>query len=253
MSTDSQDCRRTITLSDRPGTITSMAATDLADIHLPADAIAQLQTTDPVGWIHGHQVAVNRQWWTDELSKHGLADTVLSDSISRGDIFTLAESALDDPAAALTLLWNALAWGSGNNQRNNKARIASVAAEPDSAAVLLQQAARLSRTDPRAAYDLLLPNNKTAISNLGPAFFTKYLYFAGGGAAHHRCCILDRNVAAALNDTCGWASLPIEGAWLASAYERYALLTDRWVAEHHLSRHDFVERWLFENGKTING
>lgn len=238
-------------LSDRPGTIRSVTATDLADIHLPADAVVQLQAADPVRWIHGHGFPVARQWWTIELAKHGLDDTVLGDSISRGNIFNLAEPARDNPAAALTLLWNALAWGSAHSQRNNKARIASIAADPDSAAALLQEAARLSRTDPRAAYDLLRPSNKTAIGHLGPAFFTKYLYFAGGGSADHRCSILDRNVAASLKRTCGWASLPINEAWAASAYERYALLLDRWVDEHHLSRHDVVERWLFENGKTI--
>ncbi|WP_125079501.1 8-oxoguanine DNA glycosylase OGG fold protein [Mycobacterium sp. P7213] len=228
-----------------------MAATDLADIRLPPDVVIELQALDPVRWIHGHGFPITREWWTVELTKRGLDDTILSDRISRSDIFNIAAPALDDPAAALTLLWNALAWGSQDSQRNNKARIASVAADLDSAGALLQQAARLSRTDPRAAYDLLRPNNKTAISGLGPAFFTKYLYFAGGGSADHRCCILDRNVAASLNRTCGWASLPIEGAWLASAYERYALLLDRWADQHHLTRHDVVERWLFENGKTI--
>ncbi|WBP93210.1 hypothetical protein O6072_18385 [Mycolicibacterium neoaurum] len=228
-----------------------MAATDLADIHLPTDVVAELQATDPMQWIFKHEISVNRRWWVDELTKYGLADTILGDNISRGDIFELAQSALEDPSAALTLLWNSLAWGSGDSLRNNRARIASIAADPDFAGTLLQEAAGLSRTDPRAAYDLLRPNSKTAISDLGPAFFTKYLYFAGGGRADHRSCILDRNVAASLNRTCGWATLPIEGAWLASAYERYALLLDRWAVEHRLPRHDVIERWLFEDGKAI--
>lgn len=228
-----------------------MVATDLADIHLPAGTVAQLKEADAAQWIHGHTVAVGRQWWTAALTEQGLDDTVLGDNISRGDIFQIADPALDDPAAALTLLWNSLAWGSGDARRKNKARIASVAHDPDSAATLLQEAARLSRTDPRAAYDLLRPNNKTAIRDLGPAFFTKYLYFAGGGSPDHPCCILDRNVAASLNRTCGWTSLPIGTGWLASAYERYALLLDRWTDEHHIPRRDLIERWLFEDGKMV--
>lgn len=230
-----------------------MTATDLADIHLPAAAASQLRATNPEIWIYGHGFPVNRHWWTTELTKHGLADTILGDSISRGDVFNIAEPALDDPAAALKLLWNAVAWGSDDSQRNNKARIGSIAADPDAAGALLQQAARLSREDPRAAYAILRPgDNKPAIKELGPAFFTKYLYFAGGGNADHRCCILDRNVAASLNRTCGWASLPIDkNNWLATAYERYALLLDRWVDQHQLPRHDLIERWLFEDGKTI--
>ena len=98
--------------------------------------------------------------------------------------------------------------------------------------------------------DQLYPNNKTALSDLGPAFFTKYLYFAGAGSAVHRCSILDENVAMSLHRTCGWASLPTTN-WLATAYERYALLLDRWIDEYRLPRRDLVERWLFENGKTL--
>jgi hypothetical protein len=94
------------------------------------------------------------------------------------------------------------------------------------------------------------PNNKTALSDLGPAFFTKYLYFAGVGCADHRCCILDENVAMSLHRTCGWASLPTKN-WLATAYGGYALLLDRWIDEYRLPRRDLVARWFFENGKTL--
>ncbi|WNG82393.1 hypothetical protein C6A86_001405 [Mycobacterium sp. ITM-2016-00316] len=97
-----------------------MAATDLADIHLPADAVVQLRATDTIRWIHSHGSPVNSDWWTVELTKHGLDDTILGDSITRGDIFNIAQPALDDPAAALTLLWNSLAWGSGDRQRNKQ-------------------------------------------------------------------------------------------------------------------------------------
>jgi hypothetical protein len=96
----------------------------------------------------------------------------------------------------------------------------------------------------------LYPRNRTAIPELGPAFFTKYLYFAGGGAASHPCCILDENVALALHQACGWQSLPTKN-WLATAYERYAALLARWVIEHRLARVDVIERWLFEEGKRL--
>ena len=52
-----------------------------------------------------------------------------------------------------------------------------MAADPATAAELLQRAAALSRAEPVSAYDLLYPGNRTAISDLGPAFFTKYLYW----------------------------------------------------------------------------
>jgi hypothetical protein len=64
---------------------------------------------------------------------------------------------------------------SGDKQRNNKARIAAVAADPATAAELLQRAAALSRAGPLSAYDLLYPGNRTAISDFGPAFLTACL------------------------------------------------------------------------------
>ena len=226
-----------------------MAATPLTEIHLPEQALSELSGVDEDQWILDHAISVGRPWWTKTLSEHGLDDTLTGETIRRADIFALADAAADDPTAALTLLWNALAWGSGDKRRNNKARIAAVATHPEAAAALLQQAAALSRTDPQAAYELLYPRNRTAIAGLGPAFFTKYLYFAGGGAAHHPCAILDENVALALQRTCGWASPPLSG-WLPTTYQRYATLLGMWADEHHLTRRDSIERWLFEAGKT---
>ena len=133
-----------------------------------------------------------------DLAAHGLEDTLTGETIRRADIFVLADAATDDPAAALTLLWNSLAWGSGDKRRNNKARIAAIAADPDAAAALLQQAAALSPTDPRppSTYSTpaTAPPSPTSVRRSSP----KYLYFAGGGDPAHPCCILDENVALAL-------------------------------------------------------
>lgn len=229
-----------------------VTATPLEDIQLPALAIEQLANAQMTDWIDNHQIDVGRDWWTSTLCAHGFEDTLVGETIRRADIFALADQAAETPTGALTLLWNSLAWGSGSKRRNNKARIASVARDREAAAALLQRAARLSRSEPRAAYGLLYPDNRTAIPELGPAFFTKYLYFAGGGAAGHPCCILDENVAMALHRTCGWRSLPSKN-WLDSAYGRYAELLTRWVSEHRLGRLDAIERWLFEEGKRLQG
>ncbi|ORJ61163.1 hypothetical protein [Mycobacterium simiae] len=227
-----------------------MTATPLEDIHLPREAIAKLAHVHVTDWIDNHKVEVGRDWWTSTLQKYGFEDTLVGETIHRADVFALAVQAAETPSAALTLLWNSLAWGSGRKRRNNKARIASVARDRESVAVQLQQAAWLSRTNPGAAYRLLYPNNRTAIRELGPAFFTKYLYFAGGGAANHPCCILDKNVALALRKTCGWRSLPTKN-WIDTGYERYAALLARWARQQRLARFDVIERWLFEEGKRL--
>jgi hypothetical protein len=48
-------------------------------------------------------------------------------------------------------------------------------------------AAETSRHDPTGAYQLMRPGRHNAIRSLGPSFFTKFLYFAGGGAQNHPC------------------------------------------------------------------
>jgi hypothetical protein len=229
-----------------------MGATPLDEICLPGHAVSEIARADTDEWITNHSVTVKRGWWTDKLTHAGLADTVVGSNISRGDIFTLAPQADTDPDAALTLLWNALAWGSGNRNRNNTKRIASVARDPRRAGELLMRAAALSHTSPAAAYELLFPGYRGAIGQLGPAFFTKYLYFAGCGEPHHPCTILDENVARALHDTCGWSSLPVKGGWSPSAYERYSTLLRMWAEKHpKITRRDLIERWLFEEGKRL--
>lgn len=229
-----------------------MGATPLTDIHLPDHAVKEIAQADVGEWITNHGVTIKRQWWTDTLTAAGLADTVIGPQITRGDVFRLAPKAGDDPDAALTLLWNSLAWGSGNKLRNNSKRIASVASNPARVGELLMRAAEMSRNSPHEAYELLYPRNRGAIGQLGPAFFTKYLYFAGGGEAGHPCTIIDENVARALHDTCGWQSLPIDGGWGASAYERYCTLLGNWVVVHKdITRRDMIERWLFEEGKRL--
>lgn len=227
-----------------------MGATPLKEVHLPDRALAKLATIEANEWIDNHTITVNRPWWAQTLSEYGFEDTLVGDDISRADLFELASNAGADASAALTLLWNALAWGTGMRNRNNKRRIASMAADPVRFGDLLRDAAAISRADPTAAYELLYPRHRGAIRFLGPAFFTKYLYFAGGGGGDHPCMILDQFVAKALHSTCGWTSLPVNGGWLASAYGRYNELLGMWVEQHaEIRRRDVIERWLFEEGK----
>lgn len=222
-----------------------MTATDLSLLELPSAAGSWLGRTDAREVILDHRMSVNRKWWAREFADHSRPDTLLDQTISRGELFAIAEDASRSPTGALTLLWNAIAWGSGTSSRNNRTRITAVAASPTAAGELLQRAAQISRHDPQSAYELLLPANKPALKGLGPAFFTKYFYFAGAGAADHPCYILDERVARALY-AIGWTSLPTS-QWRASAYQRYCDLLQRWAAELHAPRADLIERWLFDD------
>lgn len=226
-----------------------MTPTDLSRLPVPGPLRELVVTVDVAAYIHGHSVAVNRAWWHTALTAHGFPDDLLAQRITRGDLFELADAATAGRDGALRLLWNAVAWGSGMKPRLGRARIRAVAADPDHAADLLRTAARLARSSPREAYALLRPGDRSnAIGFLGPAFFTKYLYFAGGGRSDHPCCILDARVATTLHRA-GWSSLPTDTNWLASAYQRYNELLADWKSRTGAPRLDVIERWLFDQAQ----
>jgi hypothetical protein len=132
--------------------------------------------------------------------------------IRRGALFELAATT-DSSDGELRLLWHTLAWGGGKRARLMSKRLDSVAANPEGAASALRTAVANAQASPVDAYETLYPSGRTLLKYLGPAFFTKFLYFAGRGVATHTCAILDRVVAANLRGR-GWDGLRSAG-WSA--------------------------------------
>lgn len=224
-----------------------MTATNTDSLGPPTGLDAWIETTGTREVIHNQGFQIPREWWMSALEVAGRpTDQFPADVVTRDSLFDMASGADSDPVAAERLLWNSVAWGLGKRKRLVKKRIASFAADPEALSAALVEAARLSKTDPEAAYSLLQPG-RPLIKYLGPAFFTKFLYFAGEGAADHPSLILDQRVATALNRF-GWKSLPTQGGWAASAYGRYASLTARWTTELNCPRRDLIERYLFDRG-----
>lgn len=93
------------------------------------------------------------------------------------------------------------------------------------------------------------------IPGLGPAFFTKVLYFASETTTGTRCLILDARVAANLYSA-GWKTLPHRGGnfsynWFTTTYVDYCELLARWAEEASQELGttvwpDEIERTLFE-------
>ncbi|GAA2559834.1 hypothetical protein GCM10010423_72610 [Streptomyces levis] len=231
----------------------AMAPTDLSRLQLPRacrEALAKQRSER----IDGHTIPVATHWWNTETAAAHLPGTPVTEpgvtELSRGDLFR--DAANLDPGCEeelLRFLWRVLAWGSGMRLRLNRRRIRAVADNPSSAVAALRQALQAARENPAHAYEALRPEGRNAIAYLGPAFSTKVLYFAGGGALDHPCVILDSQVAATLRDICKWDSLG-KGGWPTSTYVRYCALLDRWAREEsrQLGRHigtDEIERWLF--------
>lgn len=210
--------------------------TDLATLALPAWAVPARPRRAAVD---EHVIHIKGEWWRDAVSSRSLPGTSpAGPTITRADVW--AAASLD----VFTLLWRTLAWGSGRYLRQNARRLDAIAADVPRVEDLLSRAAAESRRDPAAAYALLRPERRNEILWLGPSFFTKFLYFAGGGAPGHPCLILDRVVATRLRERCGWASLHRTGPWPAETYGRYCDLLARWAYDNRCAP-DEIERTLF--------
>ncbi|WP_395151632.1 hypothetical protein [Ilumatobacter sp.] len=205
--------------------------------------------------IDEHWIRVDPDWWANALSHHGLPAVPLQvtfdDSgrpgISRATVFGINAQGTAEPD--LSLLIHSLAWGGGLKYRQMRKRLSTFSVDIDGAVDALAEAAEASRTDPASAYEVLYPAGRTRVKYLGPAFFTKVLYFAGGGAPSHPCLILDARTSSALKGF-GWDGLGTTG-WSASTYARYCEQLRGWAdqAASSLGRPvaaDEIERWLFD-------
>lgn len=221
-----------------------IARTDTTVLALPADCRRWLSTTgtDRRHAVIEQTIPVDLQWWDDSVAAFGVPGGPLQREgvgggrieLSRGQVFAAAAD-LSEPAAVWRLLWLSMAWGTGSRRRQVHRRMRAAAADPHRYVEALTNAAELSRTDPEKAYALLYPGDRTLIPFLGPAFFTKFLYFAGAGAPTHPSLILDSRVATALHRA-GWTSLGTRGGWPAQTYRRYTELLGRWAAGRTSSR-----------------
>ncbi|WP_410657222.1 hypothetical protein [Amycolatopsis sp. lyj-112] len=200
-----------------------MSATDLSALHLPEWVVSLLPERETV---EEQAIRIRQEWWEKAVASRRLPGSPpTATTLTRADVWAPAEH-------VFTLLWRTLAWGSGSHLRQNSQRLNSIEADVVRAEDLLTRAAEESRRDPERAYALLRPRHNE-IRGLGPSFFTKFLYFAGGGAPEHPCLILDRVVATALREKCGWESLHRAGPWPPETYRRYCDLLARWAREHH--------------------
>jgi hypothetical protein len=215
-----------------------MKMTDLSALPLPLWA---LPTVPRRPAVEQHRIRIQADWWRETLDGLKLPGArPAGPTLSRAEVWAPSDD-------VFTLLWRTLAWGSGSHLRQNVRRLKSIRADVPAARAVLTEAAEVSRVDPARAFALLRPGRRNRFRSFGPSFFTKFLYFAGGGAPDHPCLILDRVVATTLREHCGWASLHRTGPWPAVTYERYCALLARW-AEAARCAPDELELTLFNHG-----
>lgn len=232
----------------------------------PAPLIEWLRTRTRDEAIINHKVFVNLDWWNrqPETVNHPVRGTADDGSvttkgkawISRGDLFKIAEQ--PNSGDPLPLLWSAVAWGTGTRHRLNLKRIDAVYQDLPRAEGILRSAYKDASKSARDGYTSLRgPRNTNAFKFLGPAFFTKVLYFAGGGNPAHPCLIVDERVLATLRagTDADDKRFNYSYGYPVSTYDSAVNIMQEWAhtAANDLGREvaaDEVERWAFEfNGR----
>ncbi|GAB4085058.1 hypothetical protein GCM10028784_16880 [Myceligenerans cantabricum] len=235
------------------------------DLEIPPYVTTWLGHRDRSVLAHGFtQNELKTTWWTDAIRSEGLApgkDVAITlpptmdgpSKLTRSALFDMAKrlDAHDDDDQWLVFLWHVLAWGSGRSRRNNRARIRAFAdpANRGDRVLLLRQAAEHARGgDTRSAYSTLIRPGGGTIPAFGPAFFTKFLYFAAGDgpcgeaapAEGRRCLIFDARVARNLH-AAGWTTLP----------HRRSSFSANWYTDTYVSYCDLLHRWAVQQSELL--
>jgi hypothetical protein len=182
--------------------------------------------------------------WPEELDGAAINESRLR--IDRRLIFRIAERAQSDEHddwAAIQLHVAIAAWGAPPGIPMTRAF--RPFSQPN-ARGRLSEAVRVVRTEgAESAYKAMSRNGKLRIPDLGPSYFTKFLYFAGYGAKPllSEPLIMDDNVITAL------AQITKE-SWTAcsSDYVRYIDAAADWASQYETSP-DVIERRLYEIGE----
>ncbi|MFJ7147601.1 hypothetical protein ACIQVT_05270 [Streptomyces sp. NPDC100445] len=212
-----------------------------------AEVLGRAIPFDRTRWL---SVLPGGDWWPDELDD---CPTVGGrPRVDRETVFGIARRA-DTPQGRRHLLTAALVWGTGTKAQSvaRRARIFTSPRSQDIEAHLASALGLLRREGAEAAYSAFRETRR--IKFLGPAFFTKVLYFAG----HEQCdpvvaprpLILDRYVALALR-----AEAPDEkwrlGGWTTQRYLRYLTFAHD-QAQRVGVRPDQIEAALFARGGQL--
>lgn len=179
------------------------------------------------------------EWFKRELEHASVPGSVRLDQgsgsrLTRGGLFAQARTAIGgDDEQILDLYWSVLCWGSSTSSRLNRRRIAAFANPQDAATYVVSlrdSAADAISGDIERAYDSMRRGHRNKVPYLGPSFFTKWLYFVGGGDPGYRALILDDSVARTLRHTKSMRISPgVE--WFPSTYLAYCELAFDWAQQ----------------------
>ncbi|WP_433876231.1 hypothetical protein [Sinomonas atrocyanea] len=197
-------------------------------------------------------------WWRRELGQAGLdvqpplGGSTTTIYLDRQALFAQASEVFDGTRGPRDFALHVLLWGSGTTRRNNRRRIDSLTAS--TASEVLSEAFEAASRNPSVAFDAFRSRGRNTFPYLGPAYFTKLMYFAGEGDPDHPSLIVDRRVLMTLSQTELGAGLSAGANYRCETYLRACSVMEELAASARRSGEsalsectpDLVERWAFE-------
>lgn len=169
--------------------------------------------------------------------------------VDRRCVFAIAQRAIETPEdtwAATQLLVAAIIWGTGDRGRNAGFRLDGLHQDTGAPRKLTTALEIVRSSGAKSAFDALFKGGTCKVPEIGPAFFTKFMYFAGFNAKPYlwQPLIMDERVVRALNrhTTEKWFYDITSGQ-----YSTYLDLVKDWAYELQASE-DVIERRLFQLG-----
>ena len=194
-----------------------------------------LPAQSPIAWP--------RSRWLAALPEYEAALRALPDKLGRDDVREACLDAAVGPASATAGFVAAMVWGFGDVGYGQH-RTRQMLSTPDAPWRLHTVAETLASDGPLAAYGRLARAADCRLLRLGPAFGTKYLYFAQPRPAATSALILDDLVAFWLD--CRIMFRLDAVTWSASTYQRYLERMHAWADALGCAPED-LERCMFQD------
>ena len=207
---------------------------------LPAPIGLKLMKSDPLE----HSVPVRIDPWVRRLGSLVPVDLVIEGRISRRSVFVAAHAAEESTEATARLFVASMMFGFGP-VGYGPYRTQQMLNDP-AALKRLATVRAVARTEgPGQGYGCLADRGVGRVVGLGPAFGTKFLYFAGyqRGVSQSQPLILDALVAKWLAPVLDRPLRP--WVWDSGSYDRYLTLVHAWRDELKWEESDQVERAIF--------
>lgn len=222
-----------------------MATSPMFSVEKGREALSAYGTPPSVDAVHGQTIKGSVSQWEKRLNDArdrgiNLPQTDISgiESLSRQDIFDLNVD-LNDPASVLSFYVHVCSWGSGRSQVERRFRALT---QPDA---LTRIAAALGAATAQEQYREFNNGDRNKVKYLGPAFFTKLMYFYANqnSVENNGALILDKFVALALGAS-------KTGGWKTDRYMEYLdVVAQLRAGDWSSAVPDAIEYALFQRGK----